>query len=185
MRVFIAAEIDEKIKNNLFGIQECLRNASLPVKWVRPDNIHITLKFLGEIRETALVDVCLAVDEVLKDRQSFDIRICGMGVFPDLRRPRVVWVGIEDLDKCLAGLAYSIDNALCRIGFKSEKRKFVPHLTIGRVRSYHCADVLEKEIQNTGGIDLGKQLIDKITIMQSILGPKGPAYSCLKKVILQ
>ncbi len=185
MRVFIAAEIDTRIKNNISSIQECLRKASLPVKWVRPDNIHITLKFLGEIRETALVDVLRTVDEVLKDRQSFDIRICGIGVFPDLRRPRVVWVGIEDLDKCLAGLAYSIDNSLNRIGFKSEKRKFIPHLTIGRVRSFHCAGLLEQEIHKTGNVDLGKQFVEKVTIMQSILGPKGSTYSCLKEVLLQ
>src|SRR3989338_5342197 len=135
MRTFIAIELSEEIRNTLAQIQSHLKYASADVKWVEKDNIHLTLKFLGEVDEERCEKIKSILDEIASQTKQFEISLKDLGAFPKIDYPRVVWVGLDKGITESKELAERIDAALSEIGFQKETRPFAAHLTIGRVRS--------------------------------------------------
>lgn len=180
MRTFIAIELSEEIRDTLAQIQFHLKYAGADVKWVNKANIHLTLKFLGEIDEKKAKEIKSVLDTVAKETGKFEITLKDIGVFPKIDFPRVVWVGLDKGASESTGLAKKIDGKLSGIGFQKETRPFAAHLTIGRVRSSKNKTALKEKIQSyTPDPKPFKQRITSVILFQSTLTPKGPIYTKL------
>lgn len=182
MRTFIAIPLTELIHQELGRLQNSLRESDADLKWTAPFNIHLTLKFLGEINDEQTVKIEASLNEIVKGRQPFNIHLAKIGAFPKIFYPRVVWVGIDEgYEECKA-LAKSIERAMEKLGFEKEKRAFSPHLTLGRVRSAknkaQLITCIEKEKDFASQ---SKVSVSKIILFQSTLTPKGPIYTSLKE----
>ncbi len=181
MRTFIAIEISEEIRNALAQIESHIKYAGADVKWVKPENVHLTLKFLGEIDEKKAAEVTAVLDSIARTIKPFKLSVKDIGAFPKIEHPRVVWVGLDKGAAETTVLAANIDEALSKIGFSKETRPFSPHLTIGRVRSPLNKDKLKEKISSaTASIDLSivpLYQISSVILFQSTLTPQGSIYT--------
>ena len=147
------------------------------VRWVRPEHLHLTLKFLGDVDLRDIPDVCNAVAQAAASVPPFNLRIAGAGAFPSLDRPRTVWLGADEGVEEMQALHDQIDTALAGLGYRAEQRRFRPHLTIGRARSADraLADALEKNAEYVAGvID-----VDEVVTFSSELERSGPIHEPL------
>jgi 2'-5' RNA ligase len=152
------------------------------VRWVRPSGMHVTLKFLGAVEPQRLERVHARLLEAVGKRPALRLRVGGLGTFPSLRRPRVVWMGLAGDD--LAGLAGRVDAALAELGFAAEQRPFTPHVTLGRVRSLRGWPRLEEQLKSHLDHACGTAVIDAVTIYRSTLHPEGAVYTPLFTITL-
>ncbi|NOX98096.1 MAG: RNA 2',3'-cyclic phosphodiesterase [Nitrospirae bacterium] len=179
IRTFIAIELSSEVRSKLTAIQEILKKSGAYVRWVEPGNIHLTLKFLGSVSPLRLEDVFNATDEAIEKTTPFLLSFSGLGAFPKLDNPRVVWVGAEEGGKILSRIQQRLETNLKRRGFPAEEREYHPHLTLGRVKSSKNKDKLIEAIKAEKSYSLGAMKVKKITVMQSILKPGGPEYKPL------
>ena len=135
IRTFVAIELPEEVKEKIFEVQNSLRQERADVTWVRREGMHLTLKFLGDVEVGTIDAVAAAVTAACRGTKELAISVEKVGGFPNLRRPRVLWVGMEEPTGELQRLQAKIETELASLGFEKEKRKFSPHLTIGRVKS--------------------------------------------------
>lgn len=184
IRSFIAIKIDESLKDKMTEVQSKLSKSCADVKWVERENLHITLKFLGDVSLKKLKEVKSCLNEILPNEKSFKISFSKVGYFPNINNPRVVWIGTENGGEKLISLSKKIEDNFCKIGFKKEDREFKPHLTIGRVKSGYNKDKLKNGINNFCNLEFGEMTVDKIYLMKSTLTPKGPIYEVLEEFIL-
>ena len=133
MRAFVAVFPPPKVRKEALAWARRLPSDDR-VRWTSPENVHLTLKFLGEVRAEALDDIRAALGEVCAEHAPFEAMLAELGAFPSARRAKILWVGVGTGSDRLRYLAADIDDALAPLGFKREKRPYVPHLTIGRVR---------------------------------------------------
>jgi 2'-5' RNA ligase len=198
MRSFIAIELSPEIKDSLAQIQSHLKYSGADAKWTSKEDIHLTMKFLGEIDGKKLEQVKRILDEIGKLSKPFEIRIKDIGAFPTIDFPRVIWVGLDKGAEESAILAGRIDEALSKIGFEKESRPFAAHLTIGRVRSPKNKEALKEKIMSYGcqpcdeaaskrraGLNLPYAIADTIMLFQSTLTPHGPIYTKLHEAKLK
>ncbi|MBL7151251.1 MAG: RNA 2',3'-cyclic phosphodiesterase [Candidatus Omnitrophica bacterium] len=188
MRAFIAIELPKEIKDALSTLQEELKSSGADVKWVAPDNIHLTLKFLGEIDDKKADEVSKIIEEAAKNNVSFIIRLASVGVFPKINYPRVIWAGIDTGGRESEKLAAGLQEQLAAIGIPREERPFSSHITIGRVRSLQNKDKLIEGLNNLTGYFEAKKPqfpVNKITLFKSTLTPKGPLYEIQKEASLK
>lgn len=181
VRCFIAIEIPEMIKRDIGELIEFLRKYNVDVKWVIHENIHITLKFLGNTSETLLPRIYESLSHMVLSYKTFCIKISGIGVFPNRKYPRVIWTGIEDTE-ILKRLQKDIEDSMTMLGFKREDKEFHPHLTLGRVKSQKGMPHLMNELDNIKGKDFGVINVKSIKLMQSKLKQQGAEYSCLYEI---
>lgn len=183
MRTFIAIELPERIKKKIEELQALLKKTNAFVSWVKPENIHVTLKFLGEVPEDKINEVFSATGKALEGSKKFTMSLKGMGVFPDFRRPRVIWIGAGSGEKELCNLANKIEEEMEKMGFPKEERKFSAHFTIGRVKSPKNIDSLMELVKST---DFSTEEIEvnEVVVMKSQLHPAGAIYTPLKKMTL-
>jgi len=184
MRSFIAVKISSHQREKIAALISTFRRTQARVKWVHPENLHATLKFLGEVNEADLPEIYDALEKSLTNDQSFAFNLSGLGCFPNAKRPRVIWIGIQRGAPELRQMASKIDSLMSRFGFEKEKRGFSPHLTIGRVKDDRGIDEV------TGQLDLIKFetdecIIDEVIFFQSILKREGPTYIPQKIVKLK
>lgn len=179
MRTFIAIELSQEIRDTLAQIASRLKYAGADVKWVEKDNIHLTLKFLGEISEEKAKLVAARLDTIAKETKPFEISLKDLGAFPKIDSPRVIWVGLDKGAKESTELAKKIGLALSKLGFQEEARPFAAHLTIGRVRSGLNKAALVEKMTSCQLSAISFQLIQSIALFKSTLTPKGPIYSKL------
>lgn len=179
MRIFIAIELSEEIRNSLALIQTHLKYSGADVKWVEKDNIHLTLKFLGDINDEKCELVKSALDKIAKSTRPFGISIKDIGAFPNIDYPRVIWVGLDKGANESKTLAVNINEELSKIGFQKDSRPFAPHLTIGRVRSPKNKAALKEKMLGYEFSAVSSQRIDSMFLFQSTLTPKGPVYAKL------
>lgn len=178
IRCFVAVECGgDELAAKFREVRRMLEATRADVKFVEPENVHLTLKFLGEI-EPRLVE---QASQVVKETsfQPFSARLEGVGVFPNLRRPRVVWAGISDGVSKLAEVWKDVDTKLIRLGFEKERRGFSPHITIGRVRSGRNRDRLVEELSTLSDYMFGDLHVDRVVLKKSVLTPRGPIYTTL------
>ena len=181
MRTFIAIEIPEEIKKVLVHIEDHLKYAQADVKWVRPETIHLTLKFLGEVTDEKRGEIEKALDEIARSVKPFELTVKEIGTFPYIEHPRVVWVGLDKGATETIGLANRIEEALAAIGFAKEDRPFSPHITIGRVRSPINKDKLKEKILSASNTihlsEVTPHRVASIILFRSTLTPQGPIHT--------
>ncbi len=176
IRTFICIEIPDPIKARISDIQRRLRNTDAQVSWVRTENIHLTLKFLGDVPRSAIERVCRATEAAAETCGEFEITVSGAGCFPSPQNPRVLWIGLAALPESLRELHTRIEDLLARQGFPREQKRFSPHLTIGRVRSpRNAALVAEKLI--AGGFAPASFTARECIVMRSELKSTGSVYT--------
>lgn len=182
IRTFIAIELSDSVRQNIAELQQELKRDREKISWTKPENIHLTLKFLGDTDETKLDDIANIITDIAGDYQSFNVSVSGLGVFPNFRRPRVLWIGIPNPASALIEIAEKIDTRLAEIGFKKDDRKFSPHLTIGRVKTQLSDRFIEK--LKSRAVEAGEFTVHEILIIKSDLHPKGAIYTPLRKIAL-
>ncbi len=183
MRTFIAIELPEGIKKKIELLQAPLKKTNALVSWVKPGNIHITLKFLGEVPEEKINEVISGTEQAVRETKRFTMSLKGMGAFPDFKRPRVIWIGSGSGEKELSYLANRIEEEMERIGFPKEQRKFSAHFTIGRVKSPKNIEKLMELIKLTE-FQTEEIPVNEVVVMKSQLHPAGAIYTPLKKIPL-
>jgi len=181
IRSFIAIEVPQDLKSRMEEVQRELRRTEADVKWVRPDAIHLTLKFLGSIRQEDVERISQAVRPVIGLWQPFEVCIRGMGCFPNLRNPRVVWVGVDRGKESLASLKEQVEKRMIELSFPPEDRPFSPHLTLGRVRSLRGKGDLSQAVESRKGVEVGIFQAREVILFRSELKPSGAVYTKLKE----
>lgn len=184
MRTFIAIELPERVKSALTELQRELKQCKADIRWVKPDNIHLTLKFLGDTDEKILDSIVEELKAACSGYGRFDLETRGVGVFPDMRAPRVLWIGISGNDS-LIGLQKSIEDGLAKLGFSPEKRRFSPHLTLGRFKSSSGKEGLYDKIEERKDISLGSIEVKSIFLIKSELTPSGAEYTKIAVIDLK
>lgn len=182
IRTFIAVNLPQNIKDALYKLQQDLSADKLPIRWVKTESIHITLKFIGEIHEEIVKKISDDLFTIPPICEPFTITISGTGVFPNAKRPRILWVGITEGDEILAELAKSFEEALLPLKIPKEGRPFRPHITIGRF-------TLQRPLKNTNILSPNifppqTFTTDKISFMKSTLKPSGAEYSTIAENLL-
>ena len=180
-RGFISIDIEPFPK--LIQLENEIRNSGANVKLVEPENVHITIKFLGETDEGIIERIEEIMKSAVENIGQFDIKLKGSGFFPNEKYIRVIWIGIENINKT-SSIAKKIDQQLSNLGFEKEKRGFSAHLTIARVKSAKNKDNLMKIIEKYRDIEFGTFNVNSIKLKKSELTPKGPIYTTLREVKL-
>jgi len=183
IRTFIAVTLAESVVEEIAKIRALLQQARGDLRWTRMEGLHLTLKFLGDIHHNQVEPVLGALQEVVSTHPPLRVLAQGLGVFPNLKRPRVLWVGLKG--EGLAEMKEAIETVLMSLDFPPEDREFTPHLTLGRVRSLRgWEDVLAivKEHANTL---FGESEINRVTLYQSNLRPEGAVYTSLGSIPFQ
>ncbi len=183
-RTFIAVELDEKLRGGLQGLQDRLREQVSPrsVRWVRPEGIHLTLKFLGDTPVGRIEEVQAALALAAVEARPFTFTVGGVGCFPNTRQPRVVWVGLQEATGTLVHLRDSVEAHVAPLGFPTERRAFSPHLTLGRVQRHAS----KSEVREIGEVvaasaigTVGQMAATTVSYIKSDLRPSGAVYTTL------
>ncbi|MCH7552529.1 MAG: RNA 2',3'-cyclic phosphodiesterase [Chloroflexi bacterium] len=187
VRAFVAIELGHHLKTALADAQRRLAKAAdLPVRWVRPESIHLTLQFLGDVGEESLDDITQALALAAESSQPFTIGLGEFGAFPSMKRARVLWIRVTGDEAALQTIRGSIANALARVGFQPEDRAFQAHLTLGRTRGAPLAvppeAILDVRIANLA--EAPHQRITHLSLMRSMLKPDGAVYTRLRSIQL-
>jgi 2'-5' RNA ligase len=182
LRTFIALDMPPEIKAALEKYVQPLKSLRGRVSWVKRENLHLTLKFLGDTPANRVDEIATALQEITATSTPFSADIAGSGAFPNDQAPRVLWVGINDASGTLLKLAKAIDECMHRFGFAKEKRDFTPHLTIGRVKDPRISEIVRALKEKTFAAMPAP--FDEIIFMQSELNPAGSIYTPLRKLML-
>jgi 2'-5' RNA ligase len=180
IRTFIAVEISPEVLARAAELSAALRPAGADVKWVETHNLHLTVKFLGDVQDEQLADVIRAVQGAAAKVEPFELEVHGAGAFPNAGRPRTIWLGARDGSEAMADLAAAIEKALKPLGFSPEHRRFQPHLTIGRVREVRRGlKELSERLWQFADFAAGRTPVEEAIVFSSDLTPRGPIYQRL------
>ncbi|HVN79205.1 MAG TPA: RNA 2',3'-cyclic phosphodiesterase [Terriglobia bacterium] len=183
VRSFICIEIPPSIQSRIEELQRRLRPSGADVSWVKASNIHLTLKFLGDVSQSQLAAVRSGLLIACKGQAPVDLKIGGTGAFPSLRNPRVLWVGVAGISETLTTLHKAIEEMLEKEGFPRENKPFSPHLTFGRIRSPHKVDSLADALAREEFVAESIQT-ERVILMRSQLSPGGSVYTPIAVVPL-
>jgi 2'-5' RNA ligase len=175
MRLFVAIDVPEDVRASLAGVVAKLRPTCRSVRWVRIEGIHVTLKFIGEIAPEKVGNIRAALSAVA-ERPPIPIVFRGLGYFPNERRPRVLWAGVEAGPE-LARLASEVDTALHPLGVAREDREYSPHLTLARFKEPRGLEALRTAIAKAGPLEFGATTAREFHLYQSVLKPGGAEYT--------
>lgn len=186
VRSFIAIELPEAVKLKLGEVQDQLRSRRSPARWVAPESIHLTLKFLGNITVGSIPDITDIMNEAAGAEVTFGLSVRGLGVFPDTRRVRVVWVGLEGEIGTLVRIQKHLDSGLETLGFAPETRPFTPHLTLARMRddASPAGRQAVGDLVTATAFEAGSFTVESLSLMKSQLTRQGAIYSRLAAVPL-
>ncbi|HQP91269.1 MAG TPA: RNA 2',3'-cyclic phosphodiesterase [Candidatus Omnitrophota bacterium] len=178
-RLFIAVELPKKVKKTLSSLQDSLKKTGADIKWVEPENIHLTLKFLGAVKTETINNITKKIDK-FRDEKKIKTELFGLGGFPSLTGIRVIWAGLTDEKERILKIAHDLEGDLENFGFEREKRRFKAHITLGRMRS-DCNKLSLIEKIKAINQDFEKIIfeVDNITLFESKLSPHGPTYSII------
>ncbi|MBI2195403.1 MAG: RNA 2',3'-cyclic phosphodiesterase [Planctomycetes bacterium] len=184
MRAFIAAEIPEEIRAGLLACQQELQASRPPVRWVPHLQLHVTLKFLGEIKPEQQEAIAQAVAQVAQAHAGFSAEVRGLGGFPNLHRPSILWAGLSTGREDFIALADSLEKAFRPLGFSPESRPFHPHITLGRVKSPRGIEALGKQIEENVAKEIGRFDVRDLVFFQSLLSSSGAEHRPLQRLAL-
>jgi len=183
VRAFVALRVSDEVEAALAEFVESMRASSSGVRWVRPANLHLTLRFLGDrVAAEQLDRLNHALEEIAGDTPPFVVEVRGTGTFPNSERPQVVWVGL--VSGALEELARRVEAAAVRCGFRPERRPFSPHLTIGRVRHRRGWATVRHALTEAAERDFGTTRADSMVLYRSVLGPESSTYTELARYAL-
>lgn len=194
IRTFVAIELDAPLRNALAQVQADLRNRlqkamgpDVRIQWVKPDSVHLTLKFLGDIPEERVPEIEAALAHVTGAHARCTVDVGGLGAFPDARAPRVLWVGLSSQVEGLTRLAVAVERALVALGFAPEPKPFNPHLTLARIkeRSRDIGRALAADHMLEQTAPIGTVAVNAIALMKSELKPSGAVYTRLHHALLK
>jgi RNA 2',3'-cyclic 3'-phosphodiesterase len=174
IRAFIAVELSSPVKTAIAAIQSELKKSPGEVKWVIPDICHITLKFLGEVKEEQVAPIRAILDECAAGIKPFQLTVNSIGAFPTMDRPNIIWLGIKDEANILEKIARAIDEKVSALGLPKEDRPFTPHITIGRTRAgshQALSQILKSAVTPNETFE-----VTALTFFQSTLASWGPTY---------
>lgn len=183
MRLFIAIAISESIRDALSDTVKTLRQSQTraeKIKWVEPENYHLTLKFFGEVAENQLNSLTSALAESVKDQKKAALKFKGIGAFPNLDRARVLWAGAEGEVEAVSQLAQSIDQATVQAGLTPADKPFSSHLTLARFMTPPSKPLLD-QMKIYSSQEFGSIIVERISLIQSQLTPHGPIYSVVQE----
>jgi 2'-5' RNA ligase len=184
IRTFIAFDLPDTVLSALGRVQDDLKHRGLKAKWVRLQSIHLTLKFLGDIKADQVDPVAHQLAAAARGTGSLTLGAKGIGVFPNIRRPHVIWAGLSGDLETLGELQRNIDRALSEIGFTREKRSFKGHLTLGRFKGRTDSRKVAEALEALAGFDTRTFTARQLVLFKSRLEPTGAVYSQLKQVPL-
>lgn len=185
VRTFVAVELPAAVRARLAALRQSLAEAGGDVNWVEQTNLHVTLHFLGEVDERDVPGVCAAVRDACSGVPPFPARVEGLGSFGGPRRPRTLWVGLGAGSEELQALHAAIETALIDLGcYRREERKFVPHVTLGRVRDVEGVEDLMAEVERRKGFDAGEFAVASVSVLSSDLRADGPTYAVMSRAKL-
>lgn len=182
MRTFIAIDVDDAVRHKLVDVQREFASVG-QLKLVEPENIHVTMKFLGDVSEEIIQEIIDTLKKAVSGKRAFDFIVSGIGVFPNPSYVRVIWAGVEEGKEDIIAIQKSIDQELQKLGFAREK-DFVPHLTLARVKRVGQKERLLSLLRDMSGMEFGKCHATCVELRQSTLTPKGPIYSTLERINL-
>jgi 2'-5' RNA ligase len=186
VRTFIAAELPGELLKALGKLQRTLNDlpGGKAVNWVRQEGIHLTFKFLGDVPQDMLSQIFAGIEQVCAKQPSFMVRVNGLGCFPNMVRPRVVWVGLQDDHQQLQRIKQALENELASCGFAREDRAFQPHLTLGRIRSSALSsevEIMGRSLASYESVVLGQINVNQLSTISSTLSPTGAIYRILSQ----
>lgn len=185
VRTFVAVEAGTVAREEAAALIDQLQRSGADVKWVRPENLHLTLKFLGEVASDRLAEVCEAVQSATSQVPAFDFGLRGVGAFPRIQRPRTIWLGCREGEKAMSELAHRVDKALQQLRFPRESRRFEAHLTLGRVRGPSPGlAALSALLPVQAAVQLAPFRVEEAVIFTSDLRPSGPVYTPVGRAAL-
>lgn len=185
-RTFLAIDVNESIRKQAQVMQTVLAACGAAVRWVTPKNLHITLQYLGDVSDRDLAEVCRLVPKAVAKNEPFRLAISGLGAFPNLRRPKVLWAGVDEGRDALLELFAAIATPLEAAGlYRPEDRPYTPHLTLGRVVSDTDSGRIASMIAEHRGWTAGVTNVDEVLILASDLRRSGPEYSVIGRCPLR
>lgn len=185
MRTFIAIELDDKLKEQLSTLIKELMSVSRNIRWVKRQGMHLTLKFLGEVAQDKIREIESSLAAIARNNDTFPLQLKGTGAFPPGKRnPRVLWVGITE-NPGLLRLHDEVESGCEQLGFSREKRRFHPHLTLGRVKDYSRMGGVLPLLEEKKETVFGEMTVKRFTFFQSSLKPTGAEYSILAEFNLR
>lgn len=184
IRAFIAVALPAHVTGALGRLQAQLKNFGIRMKYTEPENIHLTLKFLGDIREGDARAIRDKLTEVVSGFSPMEIYAKGLGVFPGIRKPRVLWAGVAGQTEILENLQQSVEDAMAGLGFERENRRFAGHLTLGRFKGRADSLLLSDAIRKYGDFESDPFIAESLGLFESTLTPKGPVYRKLSGHLL-
>jgi 2'-5' RNA ligase len=185
VRTFVAVELSEDVRSQAGRLIDRLAQAGANVKWVARENMHLTVKFLGDVPEEQIASVCRAVEDSVRALDPFEAELRGAGAFPNAARARTIWLGVGTGTDQLVQLHAAMDKALRTLGFPREGRKYKPHLTLGRVRGRHRPPAgLADPLRENSDFVAGTSSIGEAVVFSSDLTPQGPVYTALGRLRL-
>lgn len=183
-RVFIAVDIDDHVRQALALVQAALRDTHPAIRWVPPENLHITLAFLGNLFPDQIAGLANALEITLRPLPAFSCSVAELGTFGPRHSPRVVWVGIQQGADPLIALQKTTAETIRAFGLIAEDHAFHPHLTLGRIRAARDGIALQERLDQFTGKPFGAIRVDRVLVMKSNIRPSGPVYSELYRIRL-
>jgi RNA 2',3'-cyclic 3'-phosphodiesterase len=177
MRCFVAIELPTGIRDRLGDLQGRMQSLGRGIRWARPESIHLTLKFLGEVPDGQVAEVCTIARRVAERCPASELEVAGVGCFPPRGAARVVWVGVLQPPPALLECQRECEAAYAEIGFAPEGRAFSPHLTLGRVNDPAAGYRIRGELGEFESYAAGRFVADELTVFQSELRPSGSVYT--------
>ncbi|RLG80749.1 MAG: RNA 2',3'-cyclic phosphodiesterase [Thermoprotei archaeon] len=176
LRVFVAIDIpSSEVLSNLSRARDLLVETGADLKPVATENLHLTIRFIGEVPIKIVNEICRGLSNLVF--KPFKIRVSGIGVFPSIARPRVIWAGVSEGVRELVQIHDEVNAVLAKLGMPPEREKFVPHVTLARVRSSRNLSRLVKVINSIISMEFGEFVVDRVTLKKSTLTPSGPIYN--------
>lgn len=177
MRTFIAVHLPDIVKTHIRQLQDALRRCGAPLRWVQPENMHLTLLFLGEIDESKIQPICSVLRLAAENHTPFDILFSGLGTFPNRKAPRVLWIGVQEGARPLCNLQQDIQQQITSLQLSFDKKKFHPHVTLGRSKGRPHSLTMKQGLWDS---QAGVIHVNGFALIQSQLGGPQPVYTELE-----
>ncbi|MCH8313393.1 MAG: RNA 2',3'-cyclic phosphodiesterase [Nitrospinae bacterium] len=183
LRLFLAIDVPNSVREKITEAQSFYKTLNLDAAWVKPANMHLTVKFLGDTPSGLIPAIKDRMAEIAISTPPFSLTLGKMGVFPNVSRPRVLWIGLENREDHLGSLKTRVEKEMASLGFPPDKQKPVHHLTLGRIKSSKNREDLKKALQSAQRIEMDPFEISSIQLIKSELTPKGSIYTVQEEFV--
>ena len=181
IRAFLAFDLSQPVKETLADIQKQLHVAEHKIKWVNPEQMHLTIKFFGGLNIKKIAPLTAVINDMTKTCDPFILELDTLGAFPSMHNPNVLWVSLNDQKNQLSDFVAQIENTAAKVGLPKETRVFKPHITLGRVKSIQNIEQLKIGMKEIKIPEETEQAFESLTFYQSTLNSNGPIYTTLER----